>query len=49
MKFTFSSCAFPEKTTGNILNGYELSDVEDYLSDDDIEKIYTQLIDKEIL
>ncbi|MBK7230537.1 MAG: hypothetical protein IPH97_17095 [Ignavibacteriales bacterium] len=38
-----------EKTTGNILNGYELSDVEDYLSDDDIEKIYTQLIDKEIL
>ena len=38
-----------EKTTGNILNGYELSDVEDYLSDDDIEKIYTQLIDKEML
>lgn len=38
-----------EKTTGNILNGSELSDVEDYLSDDDIEKIYTQLIDKEIL
>jgi hypothetical protein len=32
-----------------ILNGCELTDVEDYLSDDDIEKIYTQLIDKEIL
>jgi hypothetical protein len=32
-----------------ILNGRELTDVEDYLSDDDIEKIYTQLIDKEIL
>lgn len=38
-----------EKTTGIILSGYELSEVEDYLTDDDIEKIYTQLIDKEIL
>jgi C4-dicarboxylate transporter len=37
------------ETTEIILNGHELTDVEDYLSDDDIEKIYTQLIDKEIL
>jgi len=37
------------ETNDIILNGHELTDVEDYLSDDDIEKIYTQLIDKEIL